>query len=160
MTHEHPDHMVDLHGLLRARWFGGRGAAPLPLSAPAVVVGRVAVLEDADDVTVRRVFDWHPLPAAACEIGPFRLDSWALPHFVPNAGIRLTAPGLTVAYTGDTGQTGRSSTLRGTPICSSPRPATGTSTRASRRLRRALDSTSRLTTPARRRRKPRPGVFC
>ena len=26
-----------------------------------------------------------------------------LPHYVPNAGIRLTAPDVTVAYTGDTG---------------------------------------------------------
>ena len=30
VTHEHPDHMVDLHGLFRARWFGARGAPPHP----------------------------------------------------------------------------------------------------------------------------------
>ncbi|HEX4699962.1 MAG TPA: hypothetical protein VH857_11460 [Actinomycetes bacterium] len=36
-------------------------------------------------------------------MGPFRLQSWDLPHFVPDAGVRLTAPGLVVAYTGDTG---------------------------------------------------------
>ena len=32
-----------------------------------------------------------------------RLTSWDLPHYVPSAGVRLTAPGLVVAYTGDTG---------------------------------------------------------
>lgn len=37
------------------------------------------------------------------EVGPFRVDTVALPHFVPNAGIRLTAGGRVVAYTGDTG---------------------------------------------------------
>lgn len=37
------------------------------------------------------------------QAGPFRLDSAALPHFVPDAGVRLSAPGLTAAYTGDTG---------------------------------------------------------
>ena len=37
------------------------------------------------------------------EVGPFQLDTWALPHFVPNAGLRLTAGGRVLAYTGDTG---------------------------------------------------------
>jgi ribonuclease BN (tRNA processing enzyme) len=37
------------------------------------------------------------------EIGPFRAGTWALPHFVPNAGIRLAAAGRVLAYTGDTG---------------------------------------------------------
>jgi len=36
-------------------------------------------------------------------IGPFEVDSWMLPHFVPNAGLRLTAGGTVLAYTGDTG---------------------------------------------------------
>jgi ribonuclease BN (tRNA processing enzyme) len=40
---------------------------------------------------------------AAYEVGPFRLESWALPHYVPNAGVRLSTPTLAVAYTGDTG---------------------------------------------------------
>ena len=50
-----------------------------------------------------RVFDWHPLPAEGYDLGPFRLESRPLPHYVPNAGVRLSAPELTVAYTGDTG---------------------------------------------------------
>jgi ribonuclease BN (tRNA processing enzyme) len=37
------------------------------------------------------------------EVGPFQVDTWALPHFVPNAGMRLTANGHVLAYTGDTG---------------------------------------------------------
>lgn len=103
VTHRHADHAIDLHALFRARWFGRRGAAPLPLYAPADVLDQVAALEDDDAAAVRRVFDWHPLPAAVYQVGPFRLQSWVLPHFVLNAGVRLSAPGLTVAYTGDTG---------------------------------------------------------
>lgn len=104
VTHHHPDHALDLHGLFRARWFGQRGAPPLPLYAPKDVMDLVSSIEDEDDVAaVREAFDWHPLPAATCRVGPFELSSWALPHFVPNAGVRLAAPGLTVAYTGDTG---------------------------------------------------------
>jgi ribonuclease BN (tRNA processing enzyme) len=103
VTHAHPDHMVDLHGLLRARWFGRRGAPPIPLYAPESVLTRLISLEDGGPEVVRRAFDWHPLPAATCPAGPLRLESRLLPHYLPNAGIRLSGPGLTVAYTGDTG---------------------------------------------------------
>lgn len=37
VTHAHPDHLVDLHGLFCARWFARREAAPIPLYAPAGV---------------------------------------------------------------------------------------------------------------------------
>lgn len=103
VTHEHPDHAIDLHGLFRARWFGRRDGPAIPLYAGAGVLDAVARVEQDDVTTLQRVFDWHELPAAPYEVGPFRLSSWALPHFVPNAGVRLTAPGLTIAYTGDTG---------------------------------------------------------
>ena len=103
VTHRHADHAIDLHGLFRARWFARRGAAPVPLYAPVDVLDQVVALEEGDAVSVRRVFDWHPLPAPAYQAGPFRLRSWELPHFVLNAGVRLSTPGLTVAYTGDTG---------------------------------------------------------
>ena len=103
VTHRHPDHMVDLHGLLRARRFTQPGAPAIPLYAPDGVMERVAGLEESDGPPVARVFDWHRLPAPPVTVGPFRLESMLLPHFVPNAGVRLSAPGLTVAYTGDTG---------------------------------------------------------
>lgn len=103
VTHRHADHAIDLHGLFRARWFGRRGVAPLPLYAPADVLDQVAALEQDDAAAVGVVFDWHPLPAPDYQLGPFRLQSWALPHFVLNAGVRLSTLGLTVAYTGDTG---------------------------------------------------------
>jgi len=103
VTHAHPDHMIDLHGLFRARWFGRRGAPRIPLFAPSAVLDRVVKLEEDDRDAVGRVFDWHPLPAERYDVGPFRLDSVALPHFVPNAGVRLVTPEVSVAYTGDTG---------------------------------------------------------
>jgi ribonuclease BN (tRNA processing enzyme) len=105
VTHQHPDHMLDLHGLFRARWFGQRSAAAIPLFAPDGVVDRLKGLEEDDASAIEHVFDWQPLPARAYEIGPFRLASLRLPHFVPNAGVRLSAKSLTVSYTGDTGPT-------------------------------------------------------
>jgi ribonuclease BN (tRNA processing enzyme) len=103
VTHAHPDHMLDLHGLLRARWFGRRSAAPIPLYAPEPVLARLISLEDDGADVVRAAFDWQPLPAPPTQVGPLRLESMPLPHYLPNAGVRLSAPGLAVAYTGDTG---------------------------------------------------------
>ena len=105
VTHEHPDHMVDLHGLFRARWFGARGAPPIPLYAPEKVLEHVGMLEalPLDAPALRAVFDWRPLPAEPYAIGPLVVESWLLPHYVPNAGVRLSADEMTLAYTGDTG---------------------------------------------------------
>lgn len=103
VTHRHPDHAVDVHALFRARRYGRRGADPLALFAGEGVLEQVAALEEGEMAAVREVFDHHPLPAGPYRVGPFQLTSMALPHFVPNAGVRLSCPGLTVAYTGDTG---------------------------------------------------------
>jgi ribonuclease BN (tRNA processing enzyme) len=103
VTHDHPDHVVDLHGLFRARLYDGRQEPRIPLYSPEAVLERIAGLEDSDRSTAEQVFAWRPLPAGAHEVGPFRLESWPLPHYVPNAGVRLSTPALTVAYTGDTG---------------------------------------------------------
>jgi ribonuclease BN (tRNA processing enzyme) len=37
------------------------------------------------------------------DIGPFGVQTWLLPHSVPNAGVRLVAGGRALAYTGDSG---------------------------------------------------------
>jgi ribonuclease BN (tRNA processing enzyme) len=103
VTHDHPDHVVDLHGLFRARLYDGRQEARISLYSPEAVLERIAGLEDTDRRTSELVFTWRPLPAGTYELGPFLLESWALPHYVPNAGVRLSTPDLTVAYTGDTG---------------------------------------------------------
>lgn len=103
ITHRHPDHMIDLHGLFRARWFGRRGAPSIPLYSPPGVLERLATLEEGDAEAVRQVFDWRETPSGRIALGPLHLETWALPHFVPNVGVRLSCPDFTLAYTGDTG---------------------------------------------------------
>lgn len=100
VTHEHPDHCVDLHGLFRLLHYGRPGAGRVPLYCPPGVLDRLAGLEP--DVDLRAVFDVRELPGDH-RVGPFALSGVALPHFVPNAGIRLSADGFVLAYTGDTG---------------------------------------------------------
>ncbi|QYC38281.1 ribonuclease Z [Nonomuraea coxensis DSM 45129] len=102
ITHEHPDHCVDLHGLFRMRYYGDPGGPKLPLYCPPGVLDRIGGLEP--DVDLRAVFDVHPLPGSH-RLGPFDLTGLSLPHYVPNAGIRLEADGVALAYSGDTGPT-------------------------------------------------------
>ena len=46
----------------------------------------------------------HELTAGgSLDIGPFQVQTRLLPHWLPNAGMRLTADGKVLAYTGDTG---------------------------------------------------------
>lgn len=103
VTHRHPDHMIDLHGLFRARWFGRRGAPAIPLYAPAGVIDRIVALEEDDRDAVHQVFAWHETPAPAEELGPFLQETRSLPHFVPNVGVRWSCAEFSIAYTGDTG---------------------------------------------------------
>ncbi|WP_026414576.1 MBL fold metallo-hydrolase [Actinomadura oligospora] len=100
ITHEHPDHCVDLHGLFRV-WFYGRPApaAKVPLYCPPGVLERLQGLEP--DVELESVFDVHSLPGVH-RVGPFTLSGFELPHYVPNAGVRLQDEVATLAYTGDT----------------------------------------------------------
>jgi ribonuclease BN (tRNA processing enzyme) len=106
VTHDHPDHCVDLHALLRARWFGHRGGPAIRLCCPPGVVDRLIELEDGDRAAIDATFRWSPLPGDPLPLGPFRLLSVLLPHHVPNVGVRLeTLDGsaATIAYSGDTG---------------------------------------------------------
>lgn len=100
ISHEHPDHCVDLSAFYRARRYGGKAGGRIPLLCPPGVVDRIDPLEP--DGNLSAFFDIRELPGAY-EIGPFQLTGLDLPHFVPNAGIRLTGPDFVVAYTGDTG---------------------------------------------------------
>jgi ribonuclease BN (tRNA processing enzyme) len=104
ISHGHPDHCADLNPLLRARALAdcpppalpvhslpGAADAVLALDHPRMYAGAFALRE----FTAGRRF----------EAGPFTVDTWSLPHFVPNAGLRLSAGGRVLAYTGDTGPT-------------------------------------------------------
>jgi ribonuclease BN (tRNA processing enzyme) len=100
VTHQHPDHCVDVSALARVRHYQAPDAEPIPLYCPPGVLDVLRALEPIPDpATVFAVRDL----GEAREIGPFRLETALLPHFKTNLGVRLSAPGLTVAYTGDSG---------------------------------------------------------
>ncbi|WBQ02049.1 MBL fold metallo-hydrolase [Kribbella sp. CA-293567] len=100
VTHQHPDHCVDVSALARVRHYLAREAAPIPLYCPPGVLDVLRTLEPHPDPAT--VFDVRDL-AESTTIGPFRLGTTLLPHYVTNLGVRLSTPELTVAYTGDSG---------------------------------------------------------
>jgi len=105
ISHGHPDHCADLNPLLRARVLGGDALPPLAVYAPPGALDAVLALDRPgmlDDGYVR-----HELTiGSGLDIGPFHARTRLLPHSRPNAGVRLTAAGQVLAYTGDTGPSG------------------------------------------------------
>lgn len=92
VTHGHPDHCLDLNPLLRARVLPG-DAPRLPVYAQPGSLDLVLAL---DARMLAGSYELRDL-AAATAIGPFAVRTAALPHFVPNLGVRLDG----LAYTGD-----------------------------------------------------------
>ncbi|MCW2917405.1 MAG: fold metallo-hydrolase [Actinomycetia bacterium] len=102
ISHGHPDHCADLNPLLRARALGDAPPPALPVHALPGALDAVLALDDPR--MLAGSFALGEFTAGdRFEVGPFQVDTWALPHFVPNAGMRLTAGGGVLAYTGDTG---------------------------------------------------------
>jgi len=102
VTHGHPDHCADLNPLLRARALGGDTPAPLPLYSPPGALDAVLALDRPG--MLDPYFDLREFsPGSSLAIGPFNVDTRLLPHWRPNAGVRLSGGGTTIAYTGDTG---------------------------------------------------------
>lgn len=102
VSHGHPDHCADLNPFLRARALGDAPPAALPVYALPGALDAVLALDKPRmlaDSYILREFE----AGDRFEVGPFQVETWDLPHFVPNAGMRLTAAGSVLAYTGDTG---------------------------------------------------------
>ncbi|NUP39290.1 MAG: MBL fold metallo-hydrolase [Streptomyces sp.] len=102
VSHGHPDHCADLNPLLRARGLSDDPPPPLPVYAPHGALDAVLALDKPRMLaSAYRLHEFAPGDRFA--LGPFTADTWLLPHFVPNAGIRLSTPDAVLAYTGDTG---------------------------------------------------------
>ncbi|MFF0343288.1 MBL fold metallo-hydrolase [Kribbella sp. NPDC004875] len=100
VTHQHPDHCVDVSGLARVRYYEAPDAPPVALHCAPGVLDVLRALEPHPDPA--EVFDVHDL-ASTTRIGPFEVLTVELPHYKTNLGVRLRAPGVSIAYTGDSG---------------------------------------------------------
>jgi ribonuclease BN (tRNA processing enzyme) len=100
VTHSHPDHCVDVSGLARVRYYAAGDTPKLPMYCAPGVLHVLETLEPRPHPST--LFDVHDLNGTH-RLGPFQLETHQLPHNVPNFGVRLSAPGVTVTYTGDSG---------------------------------------------------------
>jgi ribonuclease BN (tRNA processing enzyme) len=105
ISHGHPDHCADLNPLLRARAMADVPVPPLPVYALPGALDAVLALDRPGMLT--GAIELREFQAGAeLDIGPFRARTCLLPHWLPNAGVRLTAGGPAggeLAYTGDSG---------------------------------------------------------
>jgi ribonuclease BN (tRNA processing enzyme) len=108
ISHEHPDHIVDLYPCFYARHYGELGKPGLPVFVPIDFTQKLADLVSIDSqVVMRTAFSFSEIvPGEGFEIGPFRVKTEPMAHLgLPALGFRLEADGTVLAYTGDTGPT-------------------------------------------------------
>ncbi len=102
ISHGHPDHCADLNPLLRARALSDDPPPPLPVYALPGALNAVLALDRpgmlADAYALREF-----TAGSRLGIGPFDALTHLLPHWLPNAGLRLAAGGQVLTYTGDSG---------------------------------------------------------
>jgi ribonuclease BN (tRNA processing enzyme) len=102
VSHGHPDHCADLNPLLRARALREDPFPPLPVYAPTGALDAVLALDRPGMLAA--AYTLHEFtPGASLGIGPFSAETRLLPHYLPNAGLRLAGEGTVLAYTGDSG---------------------------------------------------------
>jgi ribonuclease BN (tRNA processing enzyme) len=108
ISHEHPDHFVDLYPCFYARHYGEIGEPGLPVFVPTDFTQKLADVVSIDSqVVMRRAFAFTEVaPGEPFEIGPFRVETQPMAHLgIPALGFRFQTDGAVLAYTGDTGPT-------------------------------------------------------
>ncbi|MDQ6934110.1 MAG: MBL fold metallo-hydrolase [Actinomycetota bacterium] len=104
LSHLHADHCLDLCGYYVLRKYHPAARPPrLRVWGPAGTSRRMAKAYDLDeDPGMNEQFDFRTY-AGPVEVGPFTVTPLAVAHPVPAYGLRISAEGRTLAYSGDTG---------------------------------------------------------
>jgi len=108
LSHEHPDHCVDLFALFSALRFELPEPPGIPVMCPQSVVDKITGFLEADRAhDLHRVFAFDPIsPGDERTVGPFLLRFGASVHPVSALITRLEADGRSLVYSGDTGPAG------------------------------------------------------
>lgn len=105
ISHLHPDHFADLYGLNYALRFHPDGPSTVPVYGPGgclYVVTRLLPSESVD----RLALDFRAASAGdRLELGPFDVTLHAADHPIETLASRITADGVTVAYSADSAPT-------------------------------------------------------
>jgi ribonuclease BN (tRNA processing enzyme) len=106
LSHLHADHCLDLCGYYVLRKYHPTGAQPpIPVWGPPGTADRMARAYDLPtDPGMTAEFDFHTW-GGPVDIGPFTVTPVPVTHPVDAFGLRVSADGATLAYSGDTGPT-------------------------------------------------------
>jgi ribonuclease BN (tRNA processing enzyme) len=100
ITHQHPDHCVDLYGL-HVLWRYGYERRDLPVFTPAGVEGTLGALVGGD---FGGAFAFHALgDGDAVDVGELHLAFSRTDHPPPTLAVEATGGGKRLVYTSDTG---------------------------------------------------------
>lgn len=104
LSHLHADHFLDMCPLFVARRYRPEGVPPaLPVFGPANTAARLQSAYGEDhEPQLSTVFDMTTYPDSEFEVGPFTVKVAQVDHPVECYGMRITAGGRTLAYSGDT----------------------------------------------------------
>jgi ribonuclease BN (tRNA processing enzyme) len=102
ITHQHPDHAVDIYGLHVLRRYGpDAGGPPVPVYGPAGLEARLGGLVDGD---WGGAFTWNEVADGdACDVGEARLRFSRTTHPPPTLAVEVAHDGKRLVYTADTG---------------------------------------------------------
>ena len=105
LSHLHADHCLDLAGYYVLRKYHPHGAQPrIPVWGPVGTADRMARAYDLPlDPGMHEEFEFRSYAADPVEFGPFSVEAVPVEHPVPAYGLRVTADGATIGYSGDTG---------------------------------------------------------
>lgn len=105
LSHLHADHCLDLCGYYVLRKYHPDGTPPrLPVYGPTGTAGRMARAYDLpEDPGMNLEFDFRTwAPGEPTRVGPFTIQPILVEHPVEAYGLRVSAGGSLLAYTGDT----------------------------------------------------------
>src|SRR4051794_14491007 len=104
LSHLHADHCLDLAGYYVLRKYHPTGPQPrIPVWGPVGTADRMARAYDLPaDPGMHHEFDFREWDGRV-DLGPFTVEPVEVNHPVPAFGLRVSADGTTLAYTGDTG---------------------------------------------------------
>ncbi|GAA4117149.1 MBL fold metallo-hydrolase [Nocardioides fonticola] len=104
ISHLHADHCLDLCGYYVMRKYHPTGSQPrLPVWGPSTTADRMARAYDLEiDPGMHEEFEFLTWDAEV-HIGPFVVEPVPVDHPVEAYGMRISADGTTIGYSGDTG---------------------------------------------------------
>jgi len=104
LSHHHPDHCGDLNGYyVMRKYHPFASVGQLPVWGPSRTSERMCESYGLPDGHgMEEAFAFTTFPSGAFSIGPFRVTAIPVDHPVEAYGLRITAGGRTLGYSGDT----------------------------------------------------------